>query len=218
MTAIFVTMRLAPNTTYPEPRDAISHDWSHFMGLLGLVPILVPNALADPTALLDAVPGRGLLLTGGDDLGPLAQAGETGAPTARDRTEHRVLEAALARNLPVFGVCRGLHVINAFFGGTVTRRLDAPHVAVEHEVTVEASAGGLTAGARHMVNSFHNNGIRRADLAPDLRVLAASADGCVEGLYHPDRPIVAIQWHPERPNPAQAADRVLFRTWLGRCA
>lgn len=213
---VFVSMRVVENQSYAERRDAISHDWSRLFGSFGIVPILVPNALPDPGALLAAVPGRGLLLTGGDDLGP--QPGEAGEPSIRDRAEQTLLRIALDRGLPVLGVCRGLQLINSFFGGTVSRRLAAPHVAVDHQVTIETSLANLPAGTKLTVNSFHNQGVSRSDLAPPLRAFATSDDDCVEGLLHPDLPITAIQWHPERPNPASAADRALIEAWLAQCA
>ena len=213
---VFVSMRTVENATYPEPRDAISHDWSRLFGCFGIVPILIPNALRDPASVIAAVPGKALLLTGGERLGPLP--GEPGEPSARDRTETALLRAALDRGLPVLGVCRGLQAINAIFGGTVSRRLAAPHVAVDHQVTIDLPVAGLREGTTLTVNSFHDQGVAKSDLAPPLRAFATSQDGCVEGLLHPDLPVTAVQWHPERPSPSPAADRALIEAWLSRCA
>jgi putative glutamine amidotransferase len=212
---VFVSMRIVENATYPETRDAISHDWSRLFGHYGIVPILVPNALADPAALVAAVPGKGLLLTGGESLGPLS--GEPGEPSMRDRAEMELLRAALDRGLPVLGVCRGLQVINAFFGGKVSRRLTAPHVAIDHPVKIGMPVAGLREGTTLTVNSYHDQGVAESDLAPPLRAFATSEDGCVEGLLHPELPVTAVQWHPERANPAQATDRAIIESWLSQC-
>jgi len=200
---VLVSMRTAAAAEYAEPRDALSHDWSQLFGRLGIVPILVPNA---GTAIESyfGLGARGLLLTGGDDLGPADE------PSLRDRTETQLVRQALGRGLPIFGVCRGLQFINRYFGGGVARELPEPHIG-EHEIDF---AGGGTA----RVNSFHEQGVVMSALSADLVAFAATKAGVVEGLRHPDLPIIAVQWHPERPNPAAAQDLVLIKEWLQRCA
>ena len=205
---VFVSMRSSDSATYVEERDAISHDWSRFFSAHGIVPVLVPNALDRPVELLGQLPGRGLLLTGGDDLGE--------AP--RDRTERRLLRAAVERRLPVFGACRGLQLVNLAFGGTVARRSGEGHVAKDHPVEVTDSLGGTLPLGRFQVNSFHNDCVRTDGLAGDLRAFALAPDGIVEGLYHPGLPITAVQWHPERPNSGQELDAALLKRWFDQCA
>ena len=58
-----------------------------------------------------------------------------------------------------------------------------------------------------MVNSFHHYGVKIEDLSPALTPLAVAEDGVVEAIYHPKAPILGIQWHPERMNPADLQDR-----------
>jgi gamma-glutamyl-gamma-aminobutyrate hydrolase PuuD len=84
-------------------------------------------------------------------------------------------------------------------------------VAVAHEVVL---ADGTTA----TVNSFHRAGVLAAQLAPSLRIVAATRSGVVEAFDDPDRSISAVQWHPERPGSPAALDRSILRGWLGRCA
>jgi len=205
---VFVSMRSSDSATYIEKRDAISHDWSRFFSVHGILPILVPNALDRPVEFLDRLPGSGLLLTGGDDLGE--------AP--RDRTERQLLQAAIERRLPVFGACRGLQMINLALGGTVARRHGEGHVARDHDVEVTDTLGGTLPAGRFQVNSFHNDCVLADGLAAGLRAFALAADGVVEGLYHPGLPITAIQWHPERENPGRALDEPLLQRWIGQCA
>jgi len=81
---ILVSMRTAENGTYPESRDAVSHDWILLFARYGLTPILVPNMLGDVSDYFK-LGASGLLLTGGDDLGP------DGEPSPRDQTEARLL-------------------------------------------------------------------------------------------------------------------------------
>ena len=196
---VLVSMRSADSSTYHEARDGISHDWSRLFSDYGITPILIPNTAADVAPYFELRPA-GLLLTGGDDLGP------PDAPTSRDVTEEKLLTQALAGNLPIFGVCRGLHVINRHFGGRIERRLPEPHVG-NHAVT-------LTTGESILTNSFHNEGVLTDGVAPSLSIFAATPGGVVEGVRHRELPVTAVQWHPERPNPAAELDRELIKEWL----
>lgn len=200
---ILVSMRTVENPTYHETRDAISRDWCRLFIDYGLLPILVPNGLDDPTGYFD-LGARGLLLTGGDGMGP------EGAPTPRDVTERALLDAAIARTMPVFGVCRGMQVINRHFGGRNAAVLPGPHVGTHG---VEVSGYG-----RRQINSFHDHGVLADGLAPGLSAFATADDGVIEAIRHRDLTVTAIQWHPERPNPAADLDRALLTEWLQQCA
>jgi putative glutamine amidotransferase len=199
---ILVSMRTVENPTYAETRDAISHDWSRLFASHGLTPILVPNALGDVGAFFK-LGASGLLLSGGDDLGP------DDAPSLRDRTETQLLQGALEKGLPVFGTCRGLHLINRFFGGQLARKLPENHVG-EHGVELDGQGQVL-------INSFHHQGVLRDGLASELRPFASTESGVVEGVTHRTLSITAIQWHPERPNPAADLDRKLLQKWFAQC-
>jgi putative glutamine amidotransferase len=200
---ILVTQRIADNPTYAERRDALAHDWATLFATYDILPILVPNAGRDPGAYL-SLGASGLLLTGGDNLGA------PGDSTLRDATEFRLLTGALAQKLPVFGVCRGLQLINRHFGGRVDTTLPEPHVG-DHDVTLDCDTV-------QRVNSYHNHGVTTSGLSPDLLAFAQTNGGVIEALRHRSLPIVAVQWHPERPSPSSALDKVLIEEWLKQCA
>jgi len=223
---IAVSMRVVNNPTYPEVRDALSHEWIRALSKLGVVPVPVPNVLPDPVAYVWTVGAKGLVLSGGEDLGPIG--GEDGAeepPSPRDRTERALLQGALAAGLPVFGVCRGMQFINVLFGGSLARSLmeESPqakmHAGVSHEVEIVESRMQVLAGVKRVVtNSYHNQGVTLRRLAPSLRAFALADDGVVEGLLHPGRPVLGVQWHPERENAAAEFDTRLLGYWLSQCA
>jgi gamma-glutamyl-gamma-aminobutyrate hydrolase PuuD len=199
---ILVSMRVVENAGYPERRDAISHDWTRLFNNFGITPLLVPNGIADATRYFD-IGAKGLLLTGGDSLGP------DDAPSTRDRTEQSLLSDALRRKLPVLGVCRGLQIINRHFGGRVERVLPEPHVG-DHDVR-------LAGGELIRINSFHDEGVLTSGLAPVLSAFAVTAGDVVEGVRHETLPLMAIQWHPERSSPSAKLDSELLHQWLARC-
>jgi putative glutamine amidotransferase len=178
------------------------------------MPLLVPNVLADPAAFIRATGARGVLLTGGDDV-VWRRSGAGSEATVRDQTERRLLDYAAAVRLPVLGVCRGLQMINVYFGGELMRDLAdvGPHVAVHHAVDVDDWRERTI-----VTNSFHGQGVLRSGVATDLEPFAVARDGVVEGLRHRSLPIVAVQWHPERPNPSADYDAKLLEGWLRQCA
>jgi gamma-glutamyl-gamma-aminobutyrate hydrolase PuuD len=227
-----ISMRVTEETSYVEPRSALAHDYVRwFEGGDGgsdapartgaSVPagpatpdhrwtvIPVPASTAAAAPYLD-LPGVGLVvLTGGNNVDPALYGGIEEVSQVypeRDRTEYALIAGALERGIPVWGVCRGLHTINVYFGGSLTPRVEG-HVARDHTLT---SDNPLLADV--VCNSYHNQGVRGDDLSGKLRVLAHSADGLVEALYHPTEPVAAVQWHPERQN--QPYDRELLATFL----
>lgn len=198
-----VSTRLADNGTYPERRDALSHDWGHFFDRFDLLPILIPNSLADPRPYLK-LGAKGLLLTGGDSLGTRE------APSERDRTEAMLINAALDAGVPIFGVCRGLQMLNRYFGGDVIKLDDRRHIGT-HPITLQDQSV-------IEVNSFHNEAVTKDTLARDLIPFAATKDGIIEAFTHATLPVMAIQWHPERSSPSAAYDQFLIEQWKALCA
>ena len=159
----------------------------------------------------------GLLLTGGADVHP-SRYGEQPDPNAglllneaRDALDFPLLDAALARDLPVVGICRGLQVLNVACGGSLLQHVDghraegerAPFGPVQHRIWVSPGsklAVIIGAGGQVRVNSVHHQGLTEAQRAPSLMSTAYSVeDGLVEGLESPHhRFVVAVQCHPER--------------------
>lgn len=197
----------------------------------GGVPVVLPPVGERRAA--EALVGSldGLLLSGGSDLDPRFYGEEPGpelGPTIpeRDAFEVALAELALNRGIPVFGICRGLQVINVVLGGTLYQdipsqlgrealkhRQDTPKWQPTHEVEVgDGSYLAEVAGPGAVrVNSYHHQGIK--DLADGLVVSARSADGVVEAIEGPDladRWLLGVQWHAEAMRGAGRAQRSLF--------
>lgn len=177
---------------------------------------LVLDASVDPAGALDRVDA--LLLTGGLDVDP-GLYGETPhatteADAARDRFEIPLSRDAVARDLPVFAICRGAQVLNVAAGGTLiqdipstvttdlTHSIDIPKDHAAHEVRVTpgtrlaASLGTAIPHETFAVNSRHHQSVGR--VAPSFVVSAASADGVIEAIERPASAFcVGVQWHPE---------------------
>jgi putative glutamine amidotransferase len=174
-------------------------------------------ALGDYAAALD-----GLVLQGGNDVAPETY-GETAlhpdwaGDAVRDRYEIELIAAFVKAGKPVFGVCRGLQLLNVMFGGTLlqdisTQRPESrthrePGMYERHFHEVELVPGTRLAQLypgvkRATANSIHHQGIK--DLAPDFVVEArCPEDGMIEAVRRRGPGYVAaVQWHPEFHDPA----------------
>ena len=165
---------------------------------LVLTPAHAGAPLRDLFELLD-----GLVLTGGEDVAPERYGEEVHYPSVecvpeRDALELQLLEWALADDLPVLAICRGVQVLNVALGGTLHQDLAAdrpadlahdqglgeaprPRTEPHHPVTVRTGSclADVLGLERVDVNSMHHQGIKR--LASPLAAVAHAPDGLVEG-------------------------------------
>jgi putative glutamine amidotransferase len=168
------------------------------------------DAVADePDQLLDMLDG--LILAGGSDVDPASYGAEAhpetrGTNAERDRFEVALARAALERDMPVLGICRGMQMLNVACGGTLVQHLadlqthrHTPGEFRDHEVELEPeSLAARAAGAdRAAVKSHHHQGVDQ--LGAGLEVSGRSAgDGVVEAIELPDRQFaLGVLWHPE---------------------
>ncbi|PYQ73756.1 MAG: hypothetical protein DMG04_12675 [Acidobacteria bacterium] len=164
----------------------------------------------------------GLILTGGDDVGP-ARYGEAAHPKtveaepARDEFEIALVNGARAQQLPLFAICRGIQVLNVACGGTLVQDIptqingalnhsltvppNSPY-SLAHEVWVEKDSilsklmGDRLTADTCEVNSRHHQAVK--DVAKGFRVAATAPDGVIEAIEDPAaRFCLGVQWHPE---------------------
>jgi putative glutamine amidotransferase len=124
-----------------------------------------------------------------------------------DAAQIQLVRLAVARSLPVLGICRGHQVINVALGGSLLqhvedaghRNIDLPveYALVEHPVRLEPGSNlGERFGRDHIVvQSAHHQVVDR--LGAGLRAVGWAHDGHVEAIEHESLPIVGVQWHPE---------------------
>lgn len=205
---VAVTMRVDVYAGYGERRDAFDQRWTALLQSLGMVPVPVPNGLAQLEDWTQSLGVAAVLLTGGNDVGqPSVRA--VSAPE-RDTTERELLLLARQRRWPVLGVCRGLQMMNVHCGGGLSAVTG--HVAIRHELRSASAAVPrfFTADASRDVNSFHAQGIAAVDLAAELAAVYQDANGGIEAVEHRQLPWAGIMWHPEREPVLDAADRHLL--------
>ncbi|MGB9638614.1 MAG: gamma-glutamyl-gamma-aminobutyrate hydrolase family protein [bacterium] len=141
----------------------------------------------------------------------------------RDQFELELLEK-YHKSIPIFGICRGIQIINVYFKGTLFQHLpyDIKGIVIDnaHKIYPEIEDFKAKRKLRHLiygtffdeidnlienvsninelklVNSRHHQAIKK--LAPDFKILALSKDGIVEMIKHQNLPILAVQYHPEQ--------------------
>ncbi len=175
----------------------------------------------------------GLLLTGGGDVAPChygqATDGTMTPDPDRDRTELALAEAYLAAGKPILGVCRGMQVLNVALGGTLIQdlgeELNLFHRRIEADKIhpVHAQEGSLLHslyGTLFPVNSAHH---QAADLPGSGAVITArSESGVAEALELPGKPVLGLQFHPERMTcehlrPDTVDGAAIFRWFAAQC-
>lgn len=221
-----------------RPLFAVSQSYALAVQRAGGIPVLVPpqgdaEAVRELCDRLD-----GLLFSGGGDIDP-AHYGEELLPICgsveplRDELELILARAALDEGKPVFGICRGMQLLNVATGGTLyqditAQRPGAPaHKTTDyqgkrdvttHSITVQPDSllAGILGTAAHPVNSFHHQAVKQPGSGVEL--VAWSEDGIPEGMVIPDHPFaLAVQFHPEELVLVDPASQRLFDAFVRAC-
>jgi putative glutamine amidotransferase len=202
MKTIAVSQRVDIVQTYGERRSAIDQRWVPFLLKSGLWPIFLPNDEQYARLLMKKGGVDGILLTGGNTLSCYG-----GDAPERDRVERFLLEHALKIGLPVLGVCRGMQVIQDYFGVELKRV--AGHVASRHSLEVNPDARlASELGRLETVNAYHDYGAFHS--TDSLIVSARSEDGVVMALEHRTLSVYGQMWHSEREAPYIVNEMKIF--------
>ncbi|EHJ56503.1 hypothetical protein HMPREF9318_01920 [Streptococcus urinalis FB127-CNA-2] len=176
----------------------------------------------------------GLIIPGGPDVDPtwfgedpIRELGRTAYQ--RDAFEIPLVKAAKKAKKPIFGICRGLQVINVAFGGDLYQDLAkqnpdsymkhsqlAPGGFPTHYVTVDSKSVFYSVlGEKSYVNSRHHQGVRK--VADGFEATAVAADGVVEAIETSDGLVSAVQWHPENMWRADEKQFEVFKQFVSKC-
>jgi putative glutamine amidotransferase len=207
------------------PHETVPEMYLNLIREAGATPVILPVHEEFDPDLVERLDG--VVLTGGGDVEPIQYRREPrpltdGIDPRRDRFELSLTRAAVARDLPLLAICRGIQVINIALGGSLIQDIDAEvpealrHYDLErwnrvaHPVRFES--GSLLAhlmGQEIDVNSMHHQAID--ELGDGLVAVGRSPDGLVEAVEAPGLHfVVGIQWHPECLGPEHSSFK-LFR-------
>lgn len=182
---------------------------------VGAIPLMLP--LTENPEELDYFLKTcdGFLLTGGQDVTPELYGeekkpvcGETSA--LRDQMDKYILIHAVELDKPVLGICRGIQLMNAVFGGSlyqdlptefeseIAHHMSPPYDRMAHTVGIvkDTPIYQILQKEQISVNSYHHQAVKK--IADGFEKMAVSTDGLTEGIYMPGKRFVwGIQWHPE---------------------
>ena len=205
MKRIGITLRVEKVLDYNESRDCIDQRWVEFIYQLGFIPVLLPNISVEKVSeMISSSNLNGILLSGGNSLSSIGDD-ENGVAIKRDEFEFKLLKEAINLKLPVVGICRGMQLINQYFGGKITKVSN--HIAVKHSIKTISNQFQFP----EKVNSFHQWGISTKDLACKLESLAVDNSGYIEALRHKEKNILGLMWHPERMSPFDILDLSIIK-------
>ena len=177
----------------------------------GGTPMLIPP-VSDPEVIINTLENiDGLLLTGGGDHNPL-WAGEEpqkelhGINATRDLPELLITRLAYNRQIPMFGICRGMQTLAFALGGRVAQDInatlkhsqEADKSEPTHSVILspESMIRDIYGTEQIFVNSFHHQAV--SDTGPRFQATASSPDGIIEAMESTEhKSILGVQWHPE---------------------
>ena len=225
-----------------HPTYAVAQKYADpLLELSGCLPLLLPafGARLPVTSLLDQVDG--LVLTGSPSniephhYGEALANPQSPADPARDATTLPLVRAALARGVPVLGICRGFQEINVALGGSLLQQVHHTPGYADHrepdEADVDTQYGPahpvravrdgrlarIVGATEWQVNSLHGQGIKR--LADELVAEAHAPDRLIEAYSHrdPSSFLLAVQWHPEWRAADNPVSRALFAAFGDAC-
>lgn len=154
----------------------------------------------------------GVVFAGGSDFDPSLYGGDSPLVEEYSREDDLkaidILEYTISTNKAILGICRGMQLINIYYGGSLYEDIPSQYGTqishrgegkslINHDVYMNDSYLSELVGQDYMmVNSLHHEAIK--DLADGLRVEAQSQDGIIEAIINPYYPyMIGVQWHPE---------------------
>jgi putative glutamine amidotransferase len=236
---IVLTVAVPAGRKDPDLAERKNRLYAEAIARQGGGPVLLDATSTEADRVAAFATMDGLVLTGGADIDPARYGceieGSVDIEPDRDNLEADAWRAALERDVPVLGICRGFQYVNVLSGGTLVQHLDGHEgpgwssgPATMHPLRVVPGTRLArilfptnVGGGVLQVNSYHHQGVRPADLAPGLVVsaVASSALGdLVEGVESRDgRFLMAVQCHPERVESTPDEFDRLWRVFVDAC-
>jgi putative glutamine amidotransferase len=217
LTSTILETSTIENKDQTIPTIAVYNKFAETVREAGGIPIVIPMGDAkEAFAYVDFCDG--IIFTGGEDISALTY-GHKPHPEVKQVNKHRddfemeLVQVAHKEKKAILGMCRGYHMINVSFGGSIIQdvksdfsdsinhfQLSSTRTEPSHMVSIEKDSLLYEIIGEHdvAVNSFHHQAI--GDVGKGLRVTAKAEDGVIEALELEERDgsfLLGTQWHPE---------------------
>lgn len=216
---ILITCRHERDDDWSPPLVGVRRGYVDAVLAAGGLPWLLPPDLDEATLRACYQRADGILLSGGADLDP-AHYNEARHPALgevhpeRDRVELPLARWAIADDVPLLAICRGIQVLNVALGGTLYQDLASQYAtSIDHQAGIhqqrwdgadhpisldpQSRLAALLATTELAVNSLHHQALR--EVAPQLRVVGHAPDGVIEAVEAPRATFaIGVQCHPEQ--------------------
>lgn len=219
ITACFFYPDISRKVFGPKSLSYVENDMLRYVSQKGILPVMIPDLeMSALKEILDELDG--FVFAGGSDLAPETYGelpildGKWMGDAHRDQYELAIMDYAIKNEKPVLAICRGMQLLNVYFGGTLyqdlsTQRNDVlnhrdaiRYDSIAHKICFTTSnvlSNLYSDFPDPMVNSVHHQGIK--EVGKQLTVLAVSKeDQVVEALEYSGAPsgrVLGVQWHPE---------------------
>jgi putative glutamine amidotransferase len=231
---IGITMRLEVETR----RFYLGRDYCEAIYASGGLPVHIP-LITDRAHIQEIVSKLdGVLLPGCDSDPHPSLYGEEPHPNLgevvpeKDSTDMQVIEEAESRDLPIFGICFGMQILNVYRGGTLIQDIPSqvdnainhqqgvPRERNTHQIRIEGEsliASLAVDDADVSVNSHHHQAVKAT--GENLRATSWTSDGVIESIEDTGgKPVFAVQWHPELSWDSDPLSRGLFDRFILACS
>ena len=229
---------ITPGYDYEQNKLYVKRGYYEGVNQAGGLAIVLPVA-TNEDILLEAIDRcDGFLISGGPDVDARLY-GEHNLPfndtisPYRDCMEILIIKKAFELNKPIFGICRGIQIMNIALGGTLYQNIysqaegkclikhsqSAPEWYPTHEICIEKGSRVWAAFMKEHadVNSFHHQAIK--DVAPGFIVTSRTTDGIIESIEHTSQAFaLGVQWHPELMWEENRLHLKLFEEFVSNCS
>ena len=205
MRNIGITQRIHFIKEYNEYRDELDQRWSSLFANIGILQIILPNnSELFKSKAIDSLNLNGVILSGGE----LQENNNYNIGLKnRNEFENNLINHCIDNKIPIIGVCRGMQILNNFFGGKL-EKIDN-HVGKYHEIN---NLSNLPISNK--VNSYHEFKLNRNELPENFEIIATDLDGEIESILDKKNNLLGIMWHPERNDPFDINDLKLFNEFF----
>lgn len=208
-----VKVAITQSINIKENRQYLNKNYVDMLIKNGITPIILP--VTSDFEVIDQIIDMcdGIVLSGGDDVNPKRYGAQrsdkvTEVCDIRDELELHIIDKANKEDIPLLAICRGMQILNVYFGGTLYQDLPSevnlnhstqkPYDKYDHEI--EIVSGGIfekiTNEVRLNVNTIHHQAVK--ELGYNLKVEAKSLDGIIEAISVNDKKFMfGVQYHPD---------------------